>query len=70
MTKADTCLPSVGGHDYAEFSGGSYLKHDGTQGAIGPTYDQFISYQRLYCRKCGDTIEVVARDHSKKGGDS
>lgn len=61
----------MGGHDYDEFSGGPYFKYeDDGHSTTRPIFDQSVSYQKLYCRKCGDTIEVVAREHSKKGSDS
>ncbi len=30
-------------------------------------YDQSVTYTMLYCRGCGDTKEVVAKDHRAPG---
>jgi hypothetical protein len=56
------CAPNA--HDYVEFSRGGYYKLSGKTNEWGmTTYDQSISYQKLYCRCCGNTIEVIARNH-------
>jgi hypothetical protein len=61
----NSCLPSNGGHSYTEFNAPlyhKYYKHEGRQGRVRPGRNVSIAYQRLYCTKCGGTIEVVAQD--------
>ena len=50
-------------HGYAPMER-SYYKTDGN--TIAPKADQSIAYIMLFCHKCGDTIEVIAKDHRKK----
>ena len=56
-------------HNYKEMSGGPFYK---IKNAVDPTsftnvsYDQSVAYITLICNKCGDTKEVIHRDHRKK----
>ena len=61
--------PCIDGHDY-EPVGSSYFKQDGTTTGLGvPSYDQSVSYQCLFCRRCAETVEIIRGDHRKQEAD-
>jgi len=67
MSMSASCYPSEGGHHYAEFASSPYFKVANVNNPSWSSYDHSVAYQKLYCQKCGHTIEVVARDKRKEG---
>ena len=53
-------------HEYAPLDRSYYKQDGGTTGLGLPKTDQSITYMMLFCHKCGDTIEVISKDHRKK----
>ena len=53
-------------HNYASMDR-SYYKETGSTTDTGlPKYDHSISYKMLFCSKCGDTMEVISKDHRQE----
>ena len=51
-------------------TGRSYFKQTGVIGGLGlPNHDSAIEYVTLYCQQCGDTKEIIAKDHRRREDD-
>ena len=58
-------------HEFRLAGDGAYYKRDGKTTGLGtPLYDQEVAYQMLFCIKCGETKEIIAKDHRKSNGTS
>lgn len=55
LKTAPQCIET--GHDYCVADEGYYKPL-----VEGGPYDQTVTYARLFCKKCGDTKEIVVRD--------
>jgi len=53
------------GHEYHIVRANYYKMNGQTTGLGTPAYDHTITYSMLYCRKCGDTKEIIVSDSPK-----
>jgi len=53
-------------HDFRPLAGPYFKEGTGNARTPLPTYDQAVAYQMLYCSKCGDTREIIARDTRRR----
>jgi hypothetical protein len=54
-------MPEEHEHKFVEFTGAGY--HKVKQGA--DEWDTTVSYAMVFCRKCGETRELISRDERK-----
>jgi hypothetical protein len=54
-----------GGHDFAIAKSGYFKQHSGSDAWRKP-YNQQVAYSMLYCRRCGETREIISTDHRRK----
>ena len=65
MSTPDCCKD---GHDFQVAKANYYKLDSGTgNGFFGNIYNQSVVYSTLYCKKCGETKEVISADHRKDG---
>jgi hypothetical protein len=55
-------------HEYGPLNRNSYYKKEGEEG-LG-RFDDSISYRTLFCKWCGEVIEVISKDQRPKSKDN